>query len=165
MKPRARRVTVAAAVLGLTVVAALLVLNWGRVRDHVEAWHFQLTKETETIEHEAGREAGRLERVPLEGIDWKLVGDWKLMGRRSPMKVKELLGVVAEDSGCPVIVESKSAFALALCVIMPPHAKGTGAALAALRTEGWRIVEQRFPRRAYVLCWVCPHRMQAALQR
>jgi hypothetical protein len=150
MKPRARRGTIAAAVLGAAVVAVLVVVHWDSVRDHVEAWHFQLTKETEAISAVNG-----------------------LMGSRgqSPQKaqyainVKELLGVLAEDSGCPVIVESKSAFALALPAIMPPDAKGSEAALTALRANGWRIVEQRFPRRAYVLSWVCPPTMQAALQK
>lgn len=64
-----------------------------------------------------------------------------------------------------MIIESKSAFALAMLAIMPPDAKGSEAALAALRANGWRIVEQRFPRRAYVLCWVCPPAMKAALQK
>ena len=50
MKPRARRVTLAAAVLGAGVLAVLVVIHWNTCRDHVEAWWFQLTHETETIE-------------------------------------------------------------------------------------------------------------------
>jgi hypothetical protein len=51
MKPRARRVTIATAALGAGVIAVLVVLNWGAVRDHVKGWWLQLTRETETIEH------------------------------------------------------------------------------------------------------------------
>ena len=31
------------------VLVALIVANWSTVRDDVEAWHFQLTRQTETI--------------------------------------------------------------------------------------------------------------------
>jgi hypothetical protein len=48
MKPRARRVTIAAAVLGVGVVGALMVAP-GPVRDHIQAWHFQLTTKTKTL--------------------------------------------------------------------------------------------------------------------
>jgi hypothetical protein len=39
MNPRSRRVTIAAAVLGVAVVGVLVALNWGTVRNHVEAWN------------------------------------------------------------------------------------------------------------------------------
>jgi len=48
MKPRARRLTSAAACLTAGVIVVFVVLNWSTVRDHVEAWHFQLTRETDT---------------------------------------------------------------------------------------------------------------------
>ena len=35
--------------LGAALVAVLVVANWGTVRDHVEAWHFQLTTKTEMV--------------------------------------------------------------------------------------------------------------------
>ena len=49
MKPRARRVTMGVAVLVAIILAVLVATHWGTVRDHVEAWHFQLTTETETV--------------------------------------------------------------------------------------------------------------------
>jgi hypothetical protein len=55
MKPRARRVTIAAAVLGAGVVGVAVVLNWTAVRDHVEGWRFQLTRQTVIISPEYGR--------------------------------------------------------------------------------------------------------------
>jgi len=48
MKPRSRRITIGAAVLAVPLVAVLAIANWGTVRDHVEAWHFHLTRETFT---------------------------------------------------------------------------------------------------------------------
>jgi len=44
-----RRITIAAVALVAAVVAVLAVACWGTVRDHVQAWHFQLTRETKTI--------------------------------------------------------------------------------------------------------------------
>jgi hypothetical protein len=46
MKPRARRISLVAAALGMGLTAVLVLANWGTVRDHVQAWHFQLTRET-----------------------------------------------------------------------------------------------------------------------
>ena len=48
MKPRACRITVGAAALGAGVLAVLVVANWSAVRDHVEAWWFQLMRKTVT---------------------------------------------------------------------------------------------------------------------
>jgi len=50
VKPRARGITIGAATLVALVVAVLVVANWGSVRDHVEAWHFQLTRKTISTE-------------------------------------------------------------------------------------------------------------------
>jgi hypothetical protein len=49
MKPLARRITLAAAVLGAGIFAVFVVLNWGTVRDHTGAWWFQLTSKTEML--------------------------------------------------------------------------------------------------------------------
>jgi hypothetical protein len=50
MKRHAWRVTIGAAALGAVLLAVLVVANWSTVRDHIEAWRFQLTTEKETIE-------------------------------------------------------------------------------------------------------------------
>ena len=62
MKPRARRITIAAAVLGVTVIGVLMALNWSTVRDHVEAWRFQLARQTTTIEPHPAEIAEILEK-------------------------------------------------------------------------------------------------------
>jgi hypothetical protein len=109
MKHRARRVTIGALCLGALVVAVLVVACWGTVRDHVEAWHFQLTRETMTIPH---------------------------------------------PSGWPVILASGDRKALDTPITLPDRYKNVvtvdfGRAL--LEANGWRVLDQRFPRRAYVL--------------
>ena len=44
MKPRARRIALLTVAAGCLVVAGLVALNWLTVRDHAEAWWFQLTR-------------------------------------------------------------------------------------------------------------------------
>ena len=78
MKPRARRVAIGAAVLGAGVVGVLVALNWGTVRDHVEAWHFQLTTETEMMEPKASMSQGALH--PDELLFWNVANS--AAGRR-----------------------------------------------------------------------------------
>jgi sugar (pentulose or hexulose) kinase len=119
MKPRARRVTIAAAVLGAGVVGVLVVLNWGTVRDHVEAWHFQLTRQTETVEPAL---------LVLTGGD--------------PHSVETVAGVLAQRSGLPVICSRAEKWAPIF---------GAADILRALEENGFRVLEQRFPRRAYVV--------------
>jgi hypothetical protein len=91
MKPRARRVTLAAAVLGAGVVAVLVVVHWTTVCAHMEAWHFQLAKETLEIT------PGRAE-LPPEGF-WP-VGNKKTRS----FDLARCLFVLATDSGVPVVV-------------------------------------------------------------
>ena len=122
MKPRARRVTIAAAGLGAGVVALLVVLNWGTVRDHVQAWYFQLTRETKTIE-------------PLS-IDAKA------------FRIEErLFHVAANRSRCPVIFDPGEVLTRERYGGLEP----SGGAKGLLEANGYRVLEQRFPRRAYVV--------------
>ena len=126
MRPRARRVTIGAAALGAVLVAVLAIANWGTVRDHVQAWHFQLTRITKTIEPHTRTTA-------------------------SQYSEENLLHVAANELRCPVIVDPKQ--------LSPIHVELTPEALlipgtgipAVLKKEGWRFLEQHFPRRAYVL--------------
>ena len=139
MKPRARRVTITAAVLGGALVTTLVVANWGTVRDHVEAWHFQATTETEVITPPDDRERDGLERwyfnlVTSEAKHW-------------PVRFHfTLLAVVSRH---PVILDKRVRRATMVAGMAP----GTGAApiVSFLRERGWRVLEQRFPRKAYVV--------------
>jgi hypothetical protein len=149
MKPRARRVTIAAAVLGAGVVAVFVVLNWGTMRDHVEAWRFQLTRETVTIEPDLARR-GRL--VDLQAQSLGVVGQ-SAEGWGPVYRTFAFLDLVANYSGCPVIFAPEDRMALDTPITLVSRYKNVAAdiARALLQANGWRILEQRFPRRAYVV--------------
>jgi hypothetical protein len=129
VKRRARRVTIAAAVLGAGVVAVLVVAHWATVRDHVEASWFQLTRETETIE------------LPR--------------GLRVSLRVETgILQLLADTSGCAVIRErADSFFERSIHVDWSVWVRETRPemCLRLLRENGYRVIEQRFPRSAYVV--------------
>jgi len=150
MKPRARRVTIGAAMLGTAIVTALVIVNWRTVRDHVEAWHFQLTRETETIEPEPA-----LKQSPREFI-WALGDDMTLMDMR------DCFLVLATYSGLKVIFDSAtddeySALypltpAFPCWWVLPLGSNLTAASsLDNIQANGWRVLQQRIPRRAYVV--------------
>jgi hypothetical protein len=50
MKRRGWRVALTVATIEFVLVACLVAFNWDTVRDHAEAWWFQLATETRTIE-------------------------------------------------------------------------------------------------------------------
>jgi hypothetical protein len=141
MKPRARRVTIAAAVLGAGVVAVLAVVHWGMVRDHVEAWRFQLTRETEKIEPDPalkGRETP-IEVYLVKGSTW------------SHYHPSVFFHALADYNGCPVISELGLIGWPDLAFENPITAEMTEDVLR--RVYHCRVIEQRFPRRAHVVIW------------
>jgi hypothetical protein len=107
---------IGSAALVAVVVAVLTVTHWTTVRDHVEAWRFQLTRETRTIQ-------------PLSS-------DWY------PME-EHLLHFAADRLRCPVIVDRQDLSAF--------FGVPAGNILDVLDDRGWRVLEQRVPRRSYVL--------------
>ena len=152
MKPRARRVTIAAAVLGVGVVGALMVAP-GPVRDHVEAWRFQLTRETRTFEPN-----------PESHLDFKRASSTFGESGGYHIVTIHLLELLANHSGIRVIADPhitkdwEGYWTFGPNVKIQEHVLGTerGAATsnlsARILTEnGWRVLEQRFPRRAYVV--------------
>ena len=135
MKPRARRVTIGAAALVAVLLAVLAVANWSTVRDHVEAWHFQLARDTRTIE-------------PLaEGAS----------GTYNPEE--RLLHIAANRMSASVIFvpPPQHPFARRACDLplqdLLPRTRWLPkqAIKPLLEKEGYRILKQRFPRRAYVV--------------
>ena len=128
MKPGARRVTLAAAVLGVGIVGVLVVLNWAWISAHLEAWHFELTKETKTIDSE--EDAQQLSALWLGEEGWHV------------HDLERWLQALAGQSGIPVVYEPDPS--------VEPIPSGTTPA-QALGRMGYRILEQRFPRRAYVV--------------
>jgi hypothetical protein len=148
MKPRARRVTIAAAVLGAGVVGVLMVVS-GPVRDHVDAWHFQLTRETKMIEP----------NPEMPGCMWSDWGDGKTVVYI--LMYRGVLECLAAHSCIPVIAyspESHHASGVETLVWKPEHAPFSRDSISEpdllriLRSRrGIRVLEQRFPRRAYVV--------------
>jgi hypothetical protein len=123
---RGKRMAFVAAVIAGEVFAVLVLAHWSVVRDHVEAWTFQLTRQTKMIQ-------------PL--VTDRHSDIWLL---QSQLPYLEL----ANCSGWPVIVAPGS---------LPDYQVSWGrdvtteALLESLRNDGWRVAEQRFPRRAYVI--------------
>ena len=146
MKLRARRVTIAAAVLGAAVVAVLVVADRDTIRDHIDAWRFQSERKTEMI------------RGVPDGPRPTFV---RLFGG--------LFERLASCSGTPVIVDSQddhyrrmvpwgvSNDLLVWQIMREPPCSLVAAGgrrdliLKVLGSNGWRVIEQRFPRRAYVV--------------
>ena len=133
MKPRARRVTLVAVALGGAVLGVLVVANWATVRDHVEAWHFQLTTETETVvPNSAWMESSAFELFAEGGDDYTIAD------------LEGWLEVLATKSGRTVVLDTTEKKDL-------PLRSGFDSALSVLEANGYRVLEQRFPRRAYVI--------------
>jgi len=136
MQRRARRAVIGAAALVAFVVAVLIATHWATVRDHVEAWHFQLSTER----------VGVFE--PFFGFKGKLLTD------RPGTLVQEL----ADSSGCPVLFDAayyRQWFRTSPSEPVPPVKRIVGATghvncVAEIEAWGWRVLKQRFPRRAYV---------------
>ena len=124
-----RRITIAAVALVAAVVAVLAVACWGTVRDHVQAWHFQLTRETKTI-------------APL--VDGGALDPFL---RREP-----LLRIAFQELHHPVIFDPPEASQLPrMGNWYQVSLDGEEAARVLLERCGYRVLVQRFPERAYVL--------------
>ena len=142
MKQRARRAMILTAALGAIVTAVLVIANWGTVREHVEAWHFQLTRKTETIE------PGTTPPVPFTRVarplaSWASSSEGPFIG----IVHLDLLGILASYSERAVIYEEDGA----LCWIRQGQTLGGADVVQLLNDNRYRLLEQRFPRRAYVV--------------
>jgi len=134
MKPRARRVVIAALALVALVVAVVVIANWGIVQDHVEAWHFQLTRETQTFEPEPGtRTAAVSDWVPGQG-----------------MNDRALFEYLANLSGIPVVFNPAAKSSHFQYREGYPHLT-SDSAIGHLERSGYRVLEQRLPRLAYIV--------------
>jgi hypothetical protein len=139
MKRRARRVTIAVAVLGAAVVGVFVVLQF---RLHLQAWNFQRTRKTVKIEPDPGL------RTLLAGITGAM-----------EMDVKTCLRVLSAYSRSSVIAEQEETARARVLRSKNPEdreplvltALTAAAACDALEARGWRIIKQRLPREAYVV--------------
>ena len=119
---------IVAATLAAVVAAILVVANWGtRVRDHVEAWQFQLTRDTRIV-------------YP-EGLD---PDGYRTQDLLFHIATEYRMHHLANALGCPLIFDSWE-------LTPPPSSSHDRSLVALLETNGWRVIDQRFPRRAYVV--------------
>jgi hypothetical protein len=153
MNRRGKRLALGVMAVGLAVVLVLAIAHWDTVRDHVEAWTFQLTRKTKTIE--PGRGSGtRLEGEP--GISCGMDG---LSADPRVASSKEFLEFLATSANTPVVVAPGSRQSVIVWGIAEGsprgslHATADGPAqlLGILHEQAWRVLEQRFPRHAYVV--------------
>ena len=147
--------------MGIAVVIVSAVAHWSTVRDQVEAWHFQLTTETQTIEprllaplapHEGAQE------IEIDDPEFKArlaqhVESVLLRhGFQAPSMARYLIEDLARCSGFTVIFDPAQtddpSVSRGEAVIEQLWPEGPQ---PSLRRHGWRVLEQRFPRRAYVV--------------
>ena len=123
MKRRGWRVALTVATLGIAIVAGLVAFNWATVRDHAEAWWFQATRETRMATPES-----------QEGKQW-------------------IYQQLADCFKCPVVFDpAEPVIIWEIGPHEPQHCLVMGeATIRAMREGGFHLLEQRFPRRAYVV--------------
>ena len=127
---RAKRLTLGVMAVGLAVVVALAIAHWDTARDHLKAWHFQLTRDTVTVDPGPSSENQDPTKVPLV--------------------------LLASLSGCPVICEEPGIMMSWSGWLKADHelsraATSTDEMLRFLRQLRFRVLEQRFPRHVYVV--------------
>jgi len=136
MNRRGKRLTLGVMAVGFAVVLGLAIAHWRAIVDHVEVWYFQLTTETEVIE--PGPVTARL-KVEIHGSE------------AYSCEIGELLSILK----LPVIIEPRYKPRRVWWPIDNPSPleMRTQPDLVSriLRVNRIRVLEQRFPQRAYVV--------------
>jgi hypothetical protein len=125
MKRRGLHAALTAVAIGLVLVAGVVAFNWGVVGDHAQAWWFQVTRKTAKVQPDSFLGDGSIHPANL----------W-------------LLRQLASLSGHAVIYDPTSPWLHVTKRSLQAPGKTT---VRTLREDGWRILEQYFPQRAYVV--------------
>jgi hypothetical protein len=141
MKRRGLRVTLTAGAIGLAVGAVVVAFNWGVVRDHCEAWWFVWTHDAETLTPHPFKQDGPIRVTSMEGFVRLALQE--LANRSARPVVFDPAAMPAFDSRTSFIIEAESVSFLAPELGPNP--------VSSLRAAGYRIVDLRFPRWAYVV--------------
>jgi hypothetical protein len=140
MRARARRAIIVAASFVAVLVTVLVVSNWGTFRDHLEAWKFQLTRTTRTIhplQTRATLMTSRLDPVTGQPVP---AGTYRME--------EHLYHLFANETGCPVVFDPER---VPRSVAAWAVRDGSSTIRETLEESGCCIIEQHFPRRAYVV--------------
>jgi hypothetical protein len=143
---RGKRIAFTVAATGLAVVLVVGILYRGAVRGHVEAWWFQVTRETFTIEPEP-----KLKGVPgtltFHGTPFAIVEALPI----TTLNDRALFCLVANHTGISVVFDPAAATGFLKFREEYYSRLTSDGAIKSLESNGWRFLEQRFPRRAYVV--------------
>jgi hypothetical protein len=138
------------------VLLGLGFLHWGIVRDHIEAWTFQLTRRTETIAPDPAMRGVPIAlgaSLPgLSGVVGVVGGQVEVSGYLW-YQPSDILQILANQSGRSVNFDTEENLAPESRIILASRIENVTAdvAMAILQANRWRLLEQRFPRREYVL--------------
>jgi hypothetical protein len=131
-RPRGLKVFLVSAGVATVVTGFFVVFNWAIVRDHIESWWFVMSRTTETILPN-----------PIQRED---------PTSRAQRNDFPFLRLIADFSGRPVIFELTDGLLASEILLKSQVHPGTAdAAKLLLQADGWRIVQQYFPRPAYVI--------------
>jgi hypothetical protein len=154
MNRRGKRLAFTVAATGLAVLLGLGILHWSTVRDHVEAWYFQLTMETETVEPNPGVKGVAIDLEPdIFSKDWFVGGISGLREISGYIYTPRILfSSLANCTGWPVTFDSKGA-ADDSRIPLSTRLQNVSAERfrMLLNANNYRVIEQRFPRKAYIV--------------
>jgi hypothetical protein len=134
MNRRGKRIAFTVAARGLAMVLAVGIFYRRVVLDHIQEWQFQLTQETRTIEPEPA-----------------LQGDAFLLAEPPVgLPLISFLEILANYSGWPVIHAPEEGNSETELLARAERVTADIARMT-LESSGYRVLEQRFPRKAYVV--------------
>jgi hypothetical protein len=131
MKRRARRAALGAGAVGSLLLVVLTLANGGVVWSHLEAWRFQLARETKTI----------APFVHGAALDRAL----------DPFTGQLLLNIAVHELPHPVVFDPQEASQIPGVGTRWIWLRGEENARVLLERLGYHVLLQRFPRKAYVL--------------
>jgi hypothetical protein len=142
MNRRGKRLTFGVMAVGLAVLLSLAIAHWSTVRDHLEVWHFQLTRETVTIASATPFEFDNY--LYAEGEPEPLIQlDGCLLALAADLSRSVVFDSALEPSNRVLLWNVEGGIPVTGTVSLT--------ALKHLRAGGFRVLEQRFPRRAYIV--------------
>jgi hypothetical protein len=156
---RGKRIAFTVAATGVVMVLGVGILYRRVVLDHIQAWHFQLTTKTETIRPSPvdpfSLPTDRFERTVTQPEVYSQLNIYDRLsdkGKRfswHAYPVSLFLHLLANYSVRPVIF---SASENPDSVIIGHGSLTTESVVRlAFKDNGWRVLDQRFPRRAFVV--------------